>query len=50
MAQVTSQLGLVVAKHRTDIIAASVIAAYEDTLTAIIAIAIFLPMVSDMSG
>tara|TARA_R110000868_G_scaffold100722_6_gene277136 strand:+ start:17428 stop:18813 length:1386 start_codon:yes stop_codon:yes gene_type:complete len=33
-----------------NIIAASVIAAYEDTLTAVIAIAIFLPMVSDMSG
>lgn len=33
-----------------NIIAACVIAAYEDTLTAIIAIAIFLPMVSDMSG
>lgn len=33
-----------------NIIAASVIAAYEDTLTAVIAVAIFLPMVSDMSG
>jgi magnesium transporter len=33
-----------------NIIAASVIASYEDTLTAVIAIAIFLPMVSDMSG
>jgi len=33
-----------------NIIAASVISAYEDTLTAVIAIAIFLPMVSDMSG
>ncbi|MFT5259569.1 MAG: magnesium transporter [Saprospiraceae bacterium] len=33
-----------------NIIAASVIAAYEDVLTAVIAIAIFLPMVSDMSG
>ncbi|MDA1372811.1 MAG: magnesium transporter [Proteobacteria bacterium] len=33
-----------------NIVAASVIAAYEDTLTAVIAIAIFLPMVSDMSG
>ena len=33
-----------------NIIAASVIAAYEQTLTAVIAIAIFLPMVSDMSG
>ncbi|MFT5111139.1 MAG: magnesium transporter [Parasphingorhabdus sp.] len=33
-----------------NIIAASVIAAYEDILTAVIAIAIFLPMVSDMSG
>jgi len=33
-----------------NIIAACVISAYEETLTAIIAIAIFLPMVSDMSG
>ena len=33
-----------------NVIAASVIAAYEDTLAAVIAIAIFLPMVSDMSG
>lgn len=33
-----------------NIIAASVISAYEATLTAVIAIAIFLPMVSDMSG
>jgi magnesium transporter len=30
--------------------AASVIAAYEDTLTAVIALAVFLPIVSDMSG
>ena len=33
-----------------NIIAASVISAYEETLAAVIAIAIFLPMVSDMSG
>ncbi|NNC78461.1 MAG: magnesium transporter [Woeseiaceae bacterium] len=33
-----------------NIIAASVIAAYEDTLTAVIALAVFLPIVSDMSG
>jgi len=33
-----------------NIIAASVIAAYEETLSAVIAIAVFLPMVSDMSG
>jgi len=33
-----------------NVIAASVIAAYEDTLSAVIAIAVFLPMVSDMSG
>jgi magnesium transporter len=33
-----------------NVIAASVISAYEDVLTAVIAIAIFLPMVSDMSG
>jgi magnesium transporter len=33
-----------------NIIAASVISAYEENLTAVIAIAIFLPMVSDMSG
>jgi magnesium transporter len=33
-----------------NIIAASVIAAYEQTLAAVIALAVFLPMVSDMSG
>jgi magnesium transporter len=33
-----------------NIIAASVISAYEATLAAVIAIAVFLPMVSDMSG
>lgn len=33
-----------------NIIAASVIAAYQDTLAAAIALAVFLPMVSDMSG
>ncbi|MBF0188195.1 MAG: magnesium transporter [Magnetococcales bacterium] len=33
-----------------NIIAASVISAYEQTLSAVIAIAVFLPMVSDMSG
>ncbi|MBF0370061.1 MAG: magnesium transporter [Magnetococcales bacterium] len=33
-----------------NMIAASVISAYEQTLTAVIAIAVFLPMVSDMSG
>ncbi|PRY26440.1 magnesium transporter [Aliiruegeria haliotis] len=33
-----------------NIIAASVIAAYEATIAAVIAIAVFLPMVSDMSG
>ncbi|WP_323775730.1 magnesium transporter [Leisingera sp.] len=33
-----------------NVIAASVIAAYEETLAAVIAIAVFLPMVSDMSG
>lgn len=33
-----------------NIIAAGVIAAYEDTLTAVIALAVFLPIVSDMSG
>jgi len=33
-----------------NIIAASVISAYEATLSAVIAIAVFLPMVSDMSG
>jgi magnesium transporter len=33
-----------------NIIAASVISTYEETLAAVIAIAIFLPMVSDMSG
>lgn len=33
-----------------NIIAASIISAYEETLTAVIALAVFLPMVSDMSG
>jgi magnesium transporter len=33
-----------------NIMAASVIAVYEDTLTAVIALAVFLPIVSDMSG
>jgi len=33
-----------------NLIAATVIASYEETLTAVIAIAFFLPMVSDMSG
>lgn len=33
-----------------NIIAASVIAFHEDTLTAVIALAVFLPIVSDMSG
>ncbi len=33
-----------------NLLAASVIASYEDTLAAVIALAVFLPMVSDMSG
>ncbi len=33
-----------------NIVAASVIALYEDTLAAVIALAVFLPIVSDMSG
>jgi len=33
-----------------NIIAASVIAMYQDTLAAVIALAVFLPMISDMSG
>jgi len=33
-----------------NIMAASIIAIYEDTLTAVIALAVFLPIVSDMSG
>jgi len=33
-----------------NIVAASVIALYQDTLAAVIALAVFLPMVSDMSG
>lgn len=33
-----------------NMIAASVIAMYQDTLTAVIALAVFLPIVSDMSG
>lgn len=33
-----------------NILAASIIAAYQDTLAAIIALAVFLPIISDMSG
>jgi magnesium transporter len=33
-----------------NIVAASVIAYYQDTLAAVIALAVFLPMISDMSG
>lgn len=33
-----------------NIIAASVVAAYEDTLVQVIALAVFLPIISDMSG
>lgn len=33
-----------------NIIAASVIAAYQDTLSSVIALAVFLPIISDMSG
>ena len=33
-----------------NILAASVIAAYQDTLSAVIALAVFLPIISDMSG
>lgn len=33
-----------------NVIAASVIALYQDTLTAVIALAVFLPIISDMSG
>jgi magnesium transporter len=33
-----------------NIVAASVIAAYQDTLAAVIALAVFLPIISDMSG
>lgn len=33
-----------------NLVAASVIAAYEETLSAVIALAVFLPIISDMSG
>lgn len=33
-----------------NLVAASVIAAYQDTLSAVIALAVFLPIISDMSG
>ena len=33
-----------------NVLAASIISSYEETLAAVIALAIFLPMVSDMSG
>jgi len=43
LAWLTMNIGL-------NVIAASVIALYEDTLSAVIALAVFLPIVSDMSG
>ncbi len=43
LAWLTMNIGL-------NIIAASVIAMYQDTLAAVITLAVFLPMVSDMSG
>jgi Mg/Co/Ni transporter MgtE len=33
-----------------NVIAASVIAMYQETLAAVIALAVFLPIISDMSG
>ena len=33
-----------------NVLAASVIAFYQDTLSAVIALAVFLPIISDMSG
>jgi hypothetical protein len=36
--------------RRVDRIAASAIAAHESTLSSVIALAIFLPIISDMSG
>lgn len=44
------QLAWLSAKIVLNIIAESVISANEETLIAVIAIAVFLPMVSDMSG
>ncbi|WP_366656136.1 magnesium transporter [Fodinicurvata sp. EGI_FJ10296] len=44
------RLGWLSANIVLNILAAGVIALYEETLAAVIALAIFLPMVSDMSG
>jgi magnesium transporter len=44
------RLGWLSANIGLNIIAASVIALHEDTLSAVIALAVFLPIVSDMSG
>jgi magnesium transporter len=43
LAWLTANIGL-------NVLAASIISAYESTLAAVIALAVFLPMVSDMSG
>jgi magnesium transporter len=44
------RLAWLVAKIFLNILAASVIAAYYDTLTAVVALSVFLPIISDMSG
>ena len=44
------RLAWLVAKIFLNIVAASVIAAYYDTLTAVVALSVFLPIISDMSG
>lgn len=44
------RLGWLTINIGLNILAASVIALYEDTLSAVIALAVFLPIVSDMSG
>jgi magnesium transporter len=44
------RLGWLSANIVLNVIAASVISVYEQTIAAVIAIAVFLPMVSDMSG
>lgn len=46
----TRRLSWLSANIVLNVIAASVIAMYEDTLQAVIALAVFLPIISDMSG
>lgn len=50
MERTTRRLSWLVINIFLNIISASVIAIYQDTLSAVIALAVFLPIISDMSG